>query len=97
MEGQDATLMAAEGSKNRHPHRRMPAKNKPWQKKKPLQKTTSPKTNRKPTHDTNTSQKPTLRSLIYYYYYLHLEKVDQQNHLLVPLSKDITPPELLLQ
>jgi hypothetical protein len=35
MEGQDATLMAAEGSKNRHPHRRMPAKNKPWQKKAP--------------------------------------------------------------
>ena len=102
--GQGAMEMAAEGSMNRHPHMRIPAKNEPWQKQPP-RKTTGPMTNRRPTMtQTRAGNQTQLWSLDWSttttVIYLHLEKADPAspatNHL-APLSKDVATPELLLQ
>jgi len=63
-------VMAAEGSMNRHPHMRIPAKNEPWQKQPP-QENNRPYDKQETHHDTNTSRKPdsTMKLGLKYYCY----------------------------
>lgn len=58
--GQSAIAMAAKGSRNRDPHRRIPAKKTSLQKKTPPSENNWPYDDdeQKTHHDTNTSRKP---------------------------------------